>query len=280
MATIVLSALNVYPVKSCRGIALERATLTAAGLEHDREWMVVRPDGRFVTQREAPQLALVGTALERDGLRLQVPGAPVIPIPFDATGTPVTVNVWNHRAAAFDMGDEAASALSAHLRAPHRLVRFDPAHRRLSNREWTRGLEVPNRFSDGFPLLAIGNASLADLNSRLQAPLTMDRFRPNLVLDGLLPYAEDALDELSFGPVRLKVAKPCTRCVITTTDQSTGRVSGNEPLATLRGYRRSSRPQGVVFGQNVIVIAGAGEELATGQSLAVTWRAGAAVDPG
>lgn len=264
---ITLAALHVYPVKSCRGIQLAEATVGDAGLEHDREWMIVTPDGRFLTQRECPRLATVAVSLDGDALRLETPSHGGVSVPLDHRGAPLEVTVWRDRCRAFDQGDVAAAWLGDLLGRDARLVRFDPQRRRLSDLAWTGGLEAVNRFSDGFALLAISRASLQDLNSRLPAPLPMDRFRPNLELDSLPPYGEDQLGDLLAGPVRLRRVKPCARCVITTTDQATGSVAGDEPLRTLKTYRWDASLRGVTFGQNLIVVAGAGTRLRQGQSL-------------
>ena len=264
---ITLAELHLYPVKSCRGIPVADALLTAAGLEHDREWMVVTPEGRFVTQREEPRLALVAAGLDASALTLTAASAGSISVSLEQRGGAATVTVWRDRCRAFDQGEDAARWLSDFIGRPLRLVRFDPAGRRLSEPAWTSGVEAPNRFSDGFALLAVSRASLADLNARLPAPLPMNRFRPNLVLDGLPPYGEDRLTELVAGAARLQRVKPCTRCVITSTDQATGTVAGDEPLRTLKSYRWDAGLRGVAFGQNLIVLAGAGVRLRAGQEL-------------
>ena len=265
--TFTLAALHLYPVKSCRGIAVAEATVTDAGLEHDREWMVVTPEGRFVTQRECPRLATVRVALDAGTLTLAAEGAGTVAVPLGFRGSPVEVTVWGDRCRAHDQGDEVARWLSDTLARPLRLVRFEPSQRRLSDPAWTGGLEAATRFSDGFALLAISRASLADLNARLAVPLTMDRFRPNLELDGLPPYGEDELQDLVAGPLRLRRVKPCTRCVITTTHPETGVVEGDEPLKTLKTYRWDPQLRGVTFGQNLVVVAGAGAMLAAGLKL-------------
>jgi uncharacterized protein YcbX len=246
------------------------ALLTAAGLEHDREWMIVTPEGRFITQREEPRLARVGTAVSPGGLTLDAPGAGAVTVPEGLRGDPIEVTVWRDRCRALDQGDEAARWLSAWLGRPVRLVRFDPQEHRPSDVAWTQGVDTENRFSDGFALLAISRASLEDLNARLPAtvsPLPMDRFRPNLVLDGLPPYGEDALGEIVAGAARLRRVKPCTRCKVTTTNQATGIAEGDEPLRTLRSYRWSSELRGVLFGQNLIVVSGTGTRLTAGMEL-------------
>lgn len=264
---ITITSLHVYPVKSCRGVDLDTAPLTETGLEHDREWMIVTPEGRFVTQREHPRLALIATSLDDRALHLTAPGEPGITVPFDFQGTSVEVTVWRDRCRAHDQGEVAARWLTGFLGRPLRLVRFDPAHRRPSDAAWTGGVDAVSQFSDGFPLLAISLASLADLNARLPSPLPMNRFRPNLVLDGLPPYGEDALHDLSVGRVRLRRVKPCMRCSITTTNQATGTVEGDEPLRTLKTYRWDAALRGVKFGQNLIVVTGGGERLRAGMEL-------------
>jgi hypothetical protein len=270
-----LAALHVYPVKSCRGIAVNEALLTSAGLEHDREWMIVTPEGRFVTQREVPRLALIETELDKDALTLAAPGAGRLVVPLELSADVRQVTVWGDHCPAFDQGEPAARWLTELLGRPLCLVRFDPAHRRLSNSTWTGRVEAPNRFSDGYPLLAISRASLDDLNARLPVPLPMDRFRPNLVLEGLPPYGEDAIGDLVAGDVRLRCVKPCTRCAITTTNQATAEVEGDEPLRTLKSYRWDKALRGVTFGQNLIVVAGAGAHLHVGLALRADASAGA-----
>jgi hypothetical protein len=263
---ITIAGLITYPVKSCRGIEQETARLTEAGLEHDREWMFVGPGGRFLTQREVPRLARVEVALQDGELRLSAAGAQELAVPLDLAGTAVEVTVWRDRVPAFDQGDEPAAWIRSLLGREARLVRFDRRARRLSDRAWTGTVEALNRFSDGYPLLILSRASLDDLNSRLPAALPMNRFRPNVVLDGLPAYGEDGLHELKSGDVQLRIVKPCTRCTITTTDQRDGTVTGEEPLRTLKTFRWDPRLRGVTFGQNAIVVAGAGRALRAGTS--------------
>lgn len=267
-----IAALHVYPVKSCRGIAVDGATLAATGFTHDRQWMVVRPDGRFVTQREEPRLALVATAIADGALKLGAPGAGTLTLPLDHGGAAVEVTCWKSRCAAFDAGDAAASWLEAHLGKPMRLVRFDPARKRVADPQWTGNVEALIQFSDGFPYLVISQASLDELNGRLPQALPMNRFRPNIVVDGLPAYGEDEVHEFRADGVRLRVVKSCARCVITTTDQDKGERDGEEPLRTLRAYRSSRELQGVVFGQNVILAEGEGRELRVGQALGVEFK--------
>jgi uncharacterized protein YcbX len=265
-----ITALNVYPVKGCRGIALDSARVAATGFEHDREWLIVRPDGRFMTQREDPRLALIEPTLADEALQLRVPGGVELRVPFDAQGKEVEVTCWKDRCAAFDAGDEAAAFLTRYLGAPYRLVRFDARRKRLSNAQWTPGVEALNQFTDGFPWLLISEASLEDLNSRLSRQLPMNRFRPNIVVNGLPPFGEDRVHELVADGVRLRRAKPCARCIVTTTDQATGTRDSDEPLRTLAKFRFDRELKGVLFGQNMILIDGVGEQLRVGQELQAT----------
>jgi uncharacterized protein len=268
-----ITAINVYPVKGCRGMALESARIAATGFEHDREWLIVRPDGRFMTQREEPRLALIETALidtqsaGRAALRLRVPGGEELSVPVAAQGREVEVTCWKDRCAAFDLGEEAAEFLTRYLGAPYRLVRFDARRKRVSNPQWTPGVEALNQFSDGYPWLLVSEASLEDLNSRLERKLPMNRFRPNIVVSGLPAFGEDKLHEIMAGAVRLRRAKGCTRCIVTTTEQSTGTRDGNEPLQMLAKFRFDRELKGVVFGQNMILIEGIGAELRVGDEL-------------
>ncbi len=263
--------LFIYPVKSCGGIAVDKARLDTAGLEHDRRWMIVDATGTFLTQRSLPRLALIATRLGGGALELAAAGMPALRVATNPPGPVVDVRVWNDTCAAFDCGSAAADWLATVLGRPARLVRFDERCERLSDSYWTGGTSVRNAFSDGFPLLLIGEASLRDLNRRLAEPLPMNRFRPNIVVDGLDPYDEDFVATFTRDGVQLRPVKPCTRCAITTTDQDTA-ARGVEPLLTLAGYRHHEQLDGVVFGQNVIIAAGVGASLQVGDELAVSWN--------
>jgi uncharacterized protein YcbX len=265
-----ITGLNIYPVKSCRGIALTQARITETGFAHDREWMVVTPEYRFLTQRERPLLAQIETALTGDQLVLRKPGGAALTLPMDLTGPEVEVTIWRDKAAAFDAGDAAAAWFTEHLGKPARLVRFDKRRERPSSKDWTGGLVALNQFADGYPFLLTSQGSLDELNRRLEQPLPMNRFRPNIVVDGLPPFGEDGVDEFVAGEVRLKVVKPCDRCVITTTDQLTGERTGDQPLKALREFRFDRSMRGVLFGQNLILTGGVGRELKVGQQFEVT----------
>jgi uncharacterized protein YcbX len=270
--TATLRALNIYPVKSCRGIALEAAQVGITGLADDRHWMMVRPNGRFVTQRELPRMALIETSVDAAGLTLKAPGVTALSVPRIAAGQGLEVTVWKFTGRGIDCGDAAAAWCTHYLGTPLRLVRFDADTPRECSADWTQGIRAITEFADGYPILVISLASLADLNSRLPAALPMERFRPNLVIDGIDAYDEDRIHELRAGGLTLRLVKPCTRCSITTTDQQTGTLDGVEPLATLKAYRYDRDLKGVCFGQNAIVVDGIGARLQAGQSFDIVWK--------
>ncbi|HXC61020.1 MAG TPA: MOSC N-terminal beta barrel domain-containing protein [Steroidobacteraceae bacterium] len=264
-----LGSLYIYPVKSAAGIECERVQLGPHGLLHDREWLIVDENGRFLTQREESRLALLATAISSDSLRLSLPSGAALSVPLGHEGESVEVQVWNSHCAAFDAGREAAEFLSSWLGRSLRLVRFDTSRPRLSNREWTAGRDVSTLFSDGYPLLVLSRASIADLAARVGHDLPVQRFRPNVLLDGVEPYAEDAASALRSDAVTLQLTKACTRCVITTIEQTTGERTGDEPLRTLKSYRFDKALRGVVFGRNAYAVEGAGSYLTRGAAVSI-----------
>jgi len=266
-----ISGLYIYPVKGCRGIAVEASRLTTTGLAFDRHWMVVHPDGRFVTQREHPRLALVGTAVHDGSLTLSAPGIAPVEVQDTLEGPRREVQVWGDRCLGTDAGDAAAMFFSRHLGRPLRLVRFDAARPRPSDPEYAGELSAFSEFSDGYAILVISEASLADLNGRLESPLPMNRFRPNVVIADVDAFEEDHMEALTSPDVELRLVKACTRCQVTTTDQATA-VVGEEPLHTLAAYRMHPQLGGVAFGQNAVVVRGAGVTLRVGQSLEPVWN--------
>ena len=266
-----ITALHCYPIKSARGWPLTDALLTATGFEHDREWMLIDELGKFLTQRELPQLATLQAELRGDQLGLRTPNQQAIYLPARHDSPPRCVRIWRDECSAFDCGDEVAAWLSQWLARSVRMVRFDSGAARYSDAAWTGDTKAANMFSDGFPILVANLASLADLNARMGRELSMERFRPNIVLGDLPAYAEDRIDELRCGKVRLKLVKPCTRCVITTTDQQTGQRDGDEPLRTLRSFRHDKSVQGVTFAQNAIVLTGVGAQLHVGDSFTIQY---------
>jgi len=279
-----LSSLFVHPIKSCGGIAVPDSLLIETGLEFDRAWMVVDAAGAMLTQRELPRLALVRPTLKAHDMVLRAPGMLALHIALDRVELPTRARVWDDEVKAYDMGALAAQWFSDFLgrRGDEmlRLVRFDPEQRRLSSRLWTGEFEAENAFADAFPLLVSSTASLAELNTRLAArgvaPVGIERFRPNLVLDGIEAFDEDHIDEIVIaadeGPVRLKLVKPCVRCTIPNVDPASGE-AGHEPGDTLAGFRADARMNGgITFGMNAIVLEGQEHTLRVGQTATATLK--------
>ncbi|MGB7195270.1 MAG: MOSC N-terminal beta barrel domain-containing protein [Collimonas pratensis] len=274
-----IATLTLYPVKSCAGITLQAATMSAAGLSHeqvhDREWMVIDSAGQFLSQRSHPRMALVVPALQAGVMILQAPGMAPLEIPtapLAAGHAPaIAVTIWDDRLDAHDCGDEAGRWFSQVLGQPCRLVRFDPAVKRLASKKWTDDADVPTRFPDGFPMLVISQGSLNDLNQKLQAQgratVPMNRYRPNIVIDGVDAFEEDFAATIEAGPLHLQLVKPCTRCPMPSVDQATGEF-GPDPMDILQTYRSNPRVDGApTFGVNAILQDGAGEILRVGQEI-------------
>ena len=275
-----LSALAVYPIKSCAGLLLPEALLVETGLEFDRTWMVVDEHGEMLTQREWPRMALVQPQFKHSELMLRAPGMLALHLRLDTVEDATRVRVWDDVVKAYDMGALAAQWFSDFLGCRARLVRFDPEEKRLSAPEWTGEVQAENAFSDGFPLLVANQASLEELNTRLAAkgaaPVTMQRFRPNLVLAGLSPFDEDHIETLEItteqGAVRLRLVKPCVRCSIPNVDPISAQTS-HEPGDTLASFRADARMKGgITFGVNAVIIEGHEHLLRTGQSVAARWH--------
>jgi uncharacterized protein YcbX len=274
-----IARLFVYPVKSCAGVELTEALLTETGLDLDRAWMVVDKDGEFVTQRELPRMALVRPQLKHSEVVLRAPGMLALHLSIDSVEEPVKVRVWDDEVAAYDMGNLAAQWFSDFLGQPLRLVRFDPEYRRLSSKQWTKDVDAPNQFSDGFPLLVTSEASMEELNARLakagHAAVGVERFRPNIVLSGIEAHDEDRLDVMSIAAenaVRLRVVKPCTRCTIPNVDPATAQVQP-QVSDTLQAYRSNAQVNGAVtFAMNAIVLEGIDQVLRVGQAVSADWR--------
>jgi hypothetical protein len=275
-----IARLFVYPVKSCAGVEVRDAVLTETGLDLDRAWMVVDSDRDFVTQRELPRMALIRPQIKFSEVVLRAPGMLALHLSIDTVEEPVRVRVWDEEVPAFDMGAIAAQWFTDFLGRPLRLVRFDPEHRRPSDTEWTQGAEALNQFSDGFPLLVTSTASLELLNEKLaaagHAAVGIERFRPNIVLEGVEPHDEDRLELLRIagedGDVVLRAVKPCTRCPIPNIDPATAAV---DPIVTdtLQGYRRNERMRGkITFAMNAIVVEGIDCTLRVGQAVSGDWK--------
>ena len=270
MTAVFIDELNVYPLKSARGISKTRVRLAATGFEWDRHWLVIREDGMFLTQRTHPLLTQIVTDLTDEGLTLTSAGLPPLTLPLAPRGAGRPVRIWKDSCEGLDQGDEAASWVSRVLGEPARIVRTPATPGRRADPEFAGSAVAPIAFPDAYPILVCTRASLEDLNRRLPESLPMERFRPSLVLAGLPPYAEDRIASLEIGPVTLTLVKPCTRCIIPSTDQRTG-VRGLDPVAVLRAFRFDRKLLGVTFGENAVITAGVGEILERGAECRVIY---------
>lgn len=280
-----IRSLHTYPIKSCAGIDLTSSLIDRSGLAHDRRWMLVAADGRFMTQRQWPAMALIRTSLSEQALLLDAPNMDTLDVPLDGSQLmrhEQNVSVWNDVVAAHAESDACARWFSTFLGVECRLFKFAPQARRFSHEshlgrwlenhpELATGFDGKHQFgfADGFPLLIANQASLDDLNARLNAKgqpaVPMNRFRPNIVIEGdWQAFDEDHTALVSSADVRMALVKPCTRCSIPDIDQATAQ-HFSEPGDTLSAYRRFE--VGVVFGQNAVVDAPATARLQVGDAV-------------
>ncbi len=243
-----ISQLFIYPIKSLGGIAVPSAQVTDRGLQWDRRWMLVDGDGNFLTQRTQPQLALFAVALNGNSLAVSLHGSDPVEVPLVPAGRTLRVQVWSDRLNAVEVSPELSHWFSQKLAQPCRLVFMPDETRRPLDGRYADDGEITS-LSDGYPFLLVSEASLADLNARLEAPVPVNRFRPNIVVTGCQAFAEDGWAEMQVGGVSFFGVKLCARCVVTTINQQTAAV-GSEPLKTLASYRRSRN--GIYFGQNLL----------------------------
>ena len=255
--------LFVYPMKSGRGIPKTRVHLASTGFEWDRHWMAASHEGVFMSQRTEPRLALIEPEIGTDLLTLRSEGLPALQVPLQPQGEGKPAEVWKNAISALDQGDEAAAWLTRVIGKEARLLRVSPVLDRQASPQYAGSTRAPVSFTDGFPILVANLASLMHLNTRMPEPVGMERFRPNIVLEGLEPFAEDRIGTLNIGNITLRLVKPCTRCVITSTDQRTGAVSNN-PLPILRQFRFDKALLGVTFAENAVIETGVGETLVRG----------------
>jgi uncharacterized protein YcbX len=267
---ITLSALYRYPVKSCAGLSHEHCAITQGGLALDRHWVIVDQHNTFMTQRTYARMALIQPSLNTEHLTLDAPGMPALAIPWineNPAPAALPVRIWKADTLGFDEGNAAAQWLSKFLDTPCRLLRVHPDANRLASplhvnawiakhSAWAADFPAQHTFAfaDGFPLLVINQASLDELNRQLQdkgaAAVPMNRFRPNIVIDGLEPYEEDYLTGMRIGPLTFAFVKPCARCPIPNIDQATAAIN-DEPGLTLAAHR--SFKAGMLFGVNAVV---------------------------
>jgi uncharacterized protein YcbX len=248
---LTVSELYIYPVKSLGGIALDKATLTERGFENDRRWMLVDANNQFLSQREVNAMALLKVQITGEGLLIKnigVPGEQLL-VPFQPIieGTEM-VTVWSSHCRAQRVSDEADAWFSKQVGFACKLMYMPNSTRRYVDGRYAHNKEITS-FTDGYPLLMIGQASLDDLNSRLEVPLPMNRFRPNIVFTGGTAFQEDYMKHFEINGIPFFGVKPCARCVMTTIDQQTAE-KAKEPLRTLSSYRMKNKK--VLFGQNVL----------------------------
>ncbi len=250
-----LAEINIYPIKSLKGISLAEASVEARGLQFDRRWMLVDENDRFLTQRELPSMALIRIGVKDSCLTATVGGRQLeIPMSLNGSGGATDVTIWHDTVYAKIYDDTTNDWFSDVLQTRCRLVLMPEETRRTVDSAYAvLDGEDTVSFADGYPFLLIGEGSLDDLNSRLETPLPMNRFRPNFVVSGSEPFAEDAWKRIRIGETIFHVVKPCGRCIITTTDQGTGE-RGKEPLKTLATFRNQGGK--VMFGQNLIAESG------------------------
>ena len=249
MTRPVLSGVYVYPIKSCGGISRRSADLEATGLRYDRRWLLVDEAGKFMSQRRHPRMALISPRITPDRLVVSAPGMPDLEVPLGGEHQgQIDVEVWGDAQRGAPVGGHADRWFARFLDSPCRLVRKPDDDVRPVDSAYARDGDQVS-FADGFPLLLISEASLQELNGRLESPVSMSRFRPNLVVRGCGPYAEDGWGEMRVGDAVFRVAEPCPRCAITTVNQDSGE-RGKEPLRTLATYRKAGGE--VWFGRNLI----------------------------
>ncbi len=287
-----ISEINIYPIKSLKGISLDSAVVEARGLRYDRRWMLTTPDGMFLTQREFPRMATVAVAVDSGELIVESESAGRMPVPFEPDrGERRQVTIWRSVCEGLVYDGAVSEWFSDAIGTDCRLVFMPDKTRRSINERFDRGDDIVS-FADGYPLMLLSEASVEDLNGRLSVnfselpprhpdkvhrdatppkqggklfePLPMNRFRPNLVVSGSEAYAEDDWARIRVGEAIFRSTKPCERCVITTVDQSRGEFDGKEPLKTLATYRLAKQvmperidafgvePNAVLFGQNLI----------------------------
>lgn len=249
MGEIKLSGIYIYPIKSAAGISLNTAQVETRGFQYDRNWMLVDETGKFLTQRHFPRMALISVRLDKDQLVVKTPNRESLSIPINIDSDHhIEVQVWNDVCDAIPLGEEISQWFSEFLEISCQLVYMPESLFRPVNPHYATDNDQVS-FADGFPFLLISEASLEDLNQRLDEPVPMNRFRPNLVVSGCEAFAEDSWRSIRIGSIIFRVVKPCDRCAITTVDQALG-IRGKEPLLTLAKYRRSNGK--ILFGQNLI----------------------------
>ena len=248
-----ITALNIFPIKGCRGVSVTSSEVDRLGLAGDRRLMLVDLDDHFISQREVPALATLEPALDGGVVTVRSPTSIDLRLEIDSHGPTRAVSVWgNQGIQACDQGDVAAAWFSDAIGEPCRLVYFGAQARNRIDPEFSPRPDAETAFTDGYPIMAALQESLDDLNTRLAEPVPMERFRPSLVTGGAPAWSEDGWNVVDFGALRCDAVKPCARCVVTTTDQRSGaRDERQEPLRTLATFR-TIPGVGAIFGQNIV----------------------------
>lgn len=273
MDGVILSEIIVYPVKSLGGVSLEQSVVEDKGLQFDRRWMLTNIEGEFLTQREFPQMATLKVSIEADSLRVTAKNGDSIAIPVaeNKAGAERRVSVWQSKLKARVVENSINEWFSEALQMNCQLVQMNENSKRIVSPYYAvRKYKDEVSFADGYPILLIGENSLEDLNSRLENPVPMNRFRPNLVIKNAEAFAEDNWKKIRIGEAVFHLVKPCARCVMTTIDQETGISDGKEPLKTLATYRLVKRAgkSKINFGQNLIA-GNAGALIKTGDKVEI-----------
>ena len=252
-----VTEIYTYPVKSLAGISHQSAELTVTGLRHDRQWMVVQPDGTFMTQRIYPQMALVETGISDSKLVLSSFGMEdwLVDDPFDGQADRIATDVWGSGINGVAHSTSTNQWLSDAIGTDCMLISFPETENRQCDTEFASEGDH-TLFADGYPLLLAAQASLDDLNSKLAEPVGMNRFRPNIVVSGCDAFEEDSWHKIKINQVGLRFAKHCERCSVPTVNQATGMLEGPEPIHTLSSYRR--REDGEVYFGTCLVPEGTG----------------------
>lgn len=284
-----ISEINIYPIKSLKGISVESAVIERHGLKYDRRWLLLDANGTFMTQREVPKMATVSVAIRDNGLLVTADGITAMVVPFEPkNGEEIIAEVWGTQSRAIAYGGGVDAWFSQVLGLECKLVYMPNDAGRVINELFNAGDDVVS-FADGYPQLLIGEASLADLNGKLgqagmlAAPVAMNRFRPNIVVDTTEAFAEDDWKRIKVGDAVFRSTKPCARCVMTTVDQAKGEFTGKEPLKTLATYRLAKdvvpdryesfgmNATAVLFGQN-LVAESIGETINVGDQVEILER--------
>jgi uncharacterized protein len=254
MTDIIVSELRIHPIKGLKRTMLDVMDITTTGPLNDRRFMLIDENNQFLTQRTYPMLATIDVTVEGDEFSLVVPGETLLTFRSnDSESDLIEATIWKDTVTVVEISRKASKLVSDYMQTPCRLVGMAQNHNRLVSQKYSRTGSEEVLFADGFPFLLISQASLDELNGRLEAPVPMDRFRPNIVVTGCVPFQEDQWETIQIGDILFDLVKPCGRCIVTTIDQETGlkdTEKSKNPLKVLARYRNTEN--GILFGQNMI----------------------------